>query len=64
MSLSGEEPHLKPTFWRLVVAAGEANGSLWVCVSLSSLGVIHRQPAPQWQVEVVGRTPPSMGEPV
>ena len=46
----------------LVVAAGEGNGSLWVGVSLSLLAAIHRQPAPQWQVEAVGRTPLFVGE--
>ena len=46
----------------MVVAAGEANGSLWVCVSLSLLAAIHRQPAPQWQVEAVGQTPLFVGE--
>ena len=46
----------------LVVTAGEANGSLWVYVSLSSLAAIHCQPAPQWQVEAVGRTPLFVGE--
>ena len=43
-------PLVDPNLGDLVVAAGEANGLLWVCVSLSSLAAIHRHPAPQWHV--------------
>ena len=51
-----------PPSQRLVVAAGETNGPLWACASLGSLAAIHRQTAPQWQVEAVGRTPLFVGE--
>ena len=49
-------------FEELVVTASDANGSLWVCVSLSSLAAIHCQPAPKWQVEAMGRTSLFVGE--
>ena len=58
----GRPPPPNPPADPLVVAPGEVNGSSWVCVSLSSLAVIHRHPAPHRQVEAVGPTPLFMGE--
>ena len=46
----------------LMVAADEAGDSLWVCVSLGLSAATHRQPAPKWQVDAVGRTPLPVGE--